>query len=476
MDRVTAPAHGAQRAAQQTSSSGNGAGPLELVDGSRVGVVGGGPAGSFFSFFLLRMAESIGLDVALDVYEPRFFNHRGPAGCNHCGGIISESLVQMLATEGINLPPTVVQQGIDSYVLHTDQGDVRIQAPRDEKRIAAVYRGNGPRESEPSDIAGFDRHLLDLTTSSGAKVVRSMAREITWHGGRPRITSTDGSSQDYDLLVMAAGVNSRALDLFRNAAPQFKPPETQRTFICEFRLGPDTIREWFGTSMHVFLLDIPRLVFAAIIPKGDFVTLCLLGDDLDQQLVESFLDSPDVKRCFPGSVVPPLACHCFPHINVEAAVQPFGDRIVWVGDGGVARLYKDGIGSAYRTAKAAAKTAVFHGISTDDFRKHFWPACRSLDVDNSIAKVVFGVTHLIQRTRFIRRGVVRMTAREQARKDSPKRMSSVLWDTFTGSAPYRDILLRTMNPLFPITLAWNVIAGNMTFGKARQKGERSNGG
>ncbi len=69
-----------------------------------------------------------------------------------------------------------------------------------------------------------------------------------------------------------------------------------------------------------------------------------------------------------------------------------------------------------------------------------------------------------------------MTAREQARKDSPKRMSSVLWDTFTGSAPYRDILLRTMNPLFPITLAWNVIAGNMPFGKARQKGEPSNGG
>ena len=103
---------------------------LELTDGSRVGVVGGGPAGSFFSFFLLSMAKSIGLDVAVDVYEPRLFTHRGPAGCNHCGGIVSESLVQMLAAEGINLPPTVVQQGIESYVLHTDQGDVRIQSPR----------------------------------------------------------------------------------------------------------------------------------------------------------------------------------------------------------------------------------------------------------------------------------------------------------------------------------------------------------
>ena len=455
--------------------AGDGAAPLELTDGSRVGVVGGGPAGSFFSFFLLAMADSIGLEVAVDVYEPRFFTHRGPAGCNHCGGIISESLVQMLAAEGINLPPTVVQQGIDSYVLHTDQGDVRIQAPLDEKRIAAVYRGNGPRESEPIEVAGFDRHLLHLASSSGARVVRKLARSISWEGGLPRVTSVDGTSEDYDLLAMATGVNSQALNLFRDAAPGFAAPETQRTFICEFRLGATAIRQWFGTSMHVFLLDVPRLGFAAIIPKGDFVTLCLLGDGLDDQLVESTLGSPEVKRCFPGSVVPPIACHCYPRINVEAAVRPFADRLVWIGDCGVARLYKDGIGSAYRTAKAAAKAAVFHGVSANDFKRHFWPACRSLAVDNAIAKLVFGVTHLIQRSRVLRRGVVRMTAREQARQGGARPMSSVLWDTFTGSAPYRDILRRTMNPSFPLALAWNVIAASLPIRRAPKQEETSNG-
>jgi hypothetical protein len=63
-----------------------------------------------------------------------------------------------------------------------------------------------------------------------------------------------------------------------------------------------------------------------------------------------------------------------------------------------------------------------------------------------------------------------MTAREQDRRGTSNRMSGVLWDTFTGSAPYRDILLRAMNPSFPLTLAWNVIAGNMPFGSGRQKG------
>ncbi len=102
---------------------------LTLKDGSRVAVIGGGPAGSFFTFFLLKMAEAIDLDIEVDIYEPRSFRRCGPAGCNHCGGIVSESLVQILAAEGINLPPEVVQRGIESYVVHMDVGSVAIQSP-----------------------------------------------------------------------------------------------------------------------------------------------------------------------------------------------------------------------------------------------------------------------------------------------------------------------------------------------------------
>src|SRR6266508_2369994 len=116
-----------------------------LGNGSRIGVVGGGPAGSFFSYFLLDIAQRVGLDLTLDLYEARDFSVLGAAGCNMCGGIISESLVQTLAAEGIILPPTVVERGIDSYVLHMDLANVRIETPRHEKRIAAVHRGGGPR-------------------------------------------------------------------------------------------------------------------------------------------------------------------------------------------------------------------------------------------------------------------------------------------------------------------------------------------
>jgi len=437
---------------------------LILEDGSRIGVIGGGPAGTFFAYFLFKMAESLGLQLHIDIYEPRFFNHTGPAGCNHCGGIVSESMVQLLATEGINLPPSVVQRGIDSYTLHMDVGDVRIQTPHYEKRIAAVFRGNGPRESPVTDNIGFDRYLLDLASSSGANVIRKMVNQVEWIDDKPQLITPDDTKKIYDFIAVTTGINSQALQMFSKAAPDYKSPQTLRTFIGEFRLGREAIEEHLGTSMHVFLLDIPRLEFAALIPKGEYATLCILGDDVDNELVDIFINTPEVKRCFPGSIVPTPACHCFPHVNIETASQPYNDRIVWIGDCGTARLYKDGIGSAYRMAKAAARTAVFYGISAEDFKQYYWTACNKINFDNMIAKVIFTVTRLIQKGRFLRRGVLRMTTNEQL-KDGRRDMSSALWDVFTGSAPYKEVLLRCFYPNFPIMLFWNLIVGNLPFTK-----------
>jgi flavin-dependent dehydrogenase len=219
--------------------------------------------------------------------------------------------------------------------------------------------------------------------------------------------------------------------------------------IKEYFLGQEKIEEVLGTSMHVFLLDIPRLEFAAIIPKGDYASLCLLGDDIDNELLNEFLNTPEVRDCFPSDIdFDNASCWCAPRINTSGAKQPSADRIVFIGDSGSTRLYKDGIGAAYRTAKAAATTAIFQGISAEDFEEHFWPACKNIENDNRIGKVIFLVTRLIQSSRFARRAVLRMTKKEQSRLDVERRMSMVLWDMFTGSSPYRDIFVRTIRPTF----------------------------
>ena len=422
---------------------------FQLHDGSRVGVIGGGPAGSFFSFFLLDIADRIDLDIHVDIYEPRDFSRPGPIGCNMCGGIISESLVQMLATEGIILPPTVVQRGIDSYMLHMDVGSVRINTPLQEKRIAAISRGPGPRDLKEVKWHSFDGYLQKLTMEKGAYVINKRVREIAWTNGRPRLKTGKELSEAYDLLVFAVGVNSSAQKLLGNLDLQYKYPKTTKTFIQEYYLGAETIAEVLGSSMHVFLLDIPRLEFAAIIPKGDYVTVCLLGEEVDKDLVQTFMNSPEVKTCFPAGWKPDArSCYCSPRISTAGAKHPYGDRFVFVGDCGVTRLYKDGIGAAYRTAKAAATTAALQGISSRDFAKHYQSACRRIETDNLIGRFVFFVTRQIQRRHFTRRAVLRMATNEQTGDPSEQRLSMILWDTFTGSAPYRDILLRTLGPQF----------------------------
>jgi hypothetical protein len=171
------------------------------------------------------------------------------------------------------------------------------------------------------------------------------------------------------------------------------------------------------------------------------------------------LESPEVKQTLPPDLdLAKGACQCSPRINVEGAVQPFGDRVVFIGDSGVTRLFKDGIGAAYRTAKAAAATAIFAGVSEADFRQHYMPACKSISRDNSIGKFVFAVTSQIQHRRFARQAVLRMTRREQKDLNSKLNMSTVLWDMFTGSAPYREILIRTMLPSFWLRFVGDLIA------------------
>ncbi len=146
------------------SSNGN----IELANGSRIGVVGGGPAGSFFSFYALEYARRFDLDIQLDIYEPKDFNKVGAGGCNHCGGIVSESLVQHLATDGIVIPSKIIQRGINTYTMHTEQGIRVIRSPSDEHRIASVFRGCGPRGCLDVNERGFDNYLLGLCKKKGA--------------------------------------------------------------------------------------------------------------------------------------------------------------------------------------------------------------------------------------------------------------------------------------------------------------------
>lgn len=417
-----------------------------LRDGSRIAVLGGGPAGSLFAYFLLDMAERVDLRLEVDIYEPRRFAQPGPVGCNMCGGIISETLAQNLAVDGVFLSDDVVQRGIDSYLLHTDVGTVRIATPTDEMRIGAVHRGGGPRDVTEPKWESFDGHLIANATERGAKVIAARVDEVGIEGGRPVIRAHGAEPAAYDLAVVATGVNTSLLKTFEALGLGYERPKLTKTLIREYYFGTEAINASLGTSMHVFLLNIPRLEFAALIPKGDYVTMCLLGTDIDNALGDTFANAPEVRAVMPAGWDPQAkSCQCLPHINVHGVEKPYADRVVFIGDTGVTRLYKDGLGAAYRTAKAAARTAIFEGVSEAAFRDHFLPVCRSIRGDNRVGELAFVLTRVAQRLRILRRAILTIAGDEQAQGRRP-RLSSVLWDMFSGSAPYTDIFARMLHP------------------------------
>jgi len=433
---------------------------LSLQDGSKIGVIGGGPAGSFFSFFLFELAQKKGIRIEIDIYEPKDFSLKGVPGCNHCGGVVSESLVQMLSSDGIILPQQVIRRGIETYTLHLEYGSTKIEALKSEQRIVSMFRGSGPNGSEVSDIQSFDGFLQDLCVSKGAVLIHERVTDVvTEPDGITIITAK--SRKKYDLVVGAAGLNDQTLTLFKKLIPDYTPPKTAQTHISEYFLEKEMIDRYFGNSMHVFLLNLPGIKFGALIPKGNYVTLVLLGSKIKRKIVDRFLRSKSILDCFPeGTDLKNIKpCQCSPYINIRNGRKPYTNRVVLIGDSSSSKLYKNGIGAAYLTAKAAAYTAISVGISGKDFKRSFQPVCSRLNADNVAGKLIFFITTIIQRSHFFKKVIFRMVIQEQEKERGKRQMSSLLWDTFTGSASYRNILWRSVNLFLLGKLVWKMLTG-----------------
>ena len=54
-----------------------------------------------------------------------------------------------------------------------------------------------------------------------------------------------------------------------------------------------------------------------------------------------------------------------------------------------------------------------------------------------------------------------MVVKEQKKEADKRYMSSVLWDTFTGSAGYQNIFVRFLNPMLIFPFLWNIVTANL---------------
>ena len=403
---------------------------LALRDGSRVCIVGGGPAGSLAALHLLRLSHARGLSLDVTIFEPRDFRVRGPAGCNRCAGILSSRLLSGLSDLGLKLPAQVVRSYIRAYEVHLDGETFLIEAPSPSSEIVSVYRGAGPRLAAGQGGESFDGFLLEQACARGARHQRSRVSQVTWQD--TPVVHAGSQAHPADLVVLATGVNSRPP---LHAALGYRPPATMM-------MAQDEVprpSEWPNDLVRIYFRHPPGLLFGAMIPKGEYLNISLLGRGLTADAVAEFLEMQGLSRAAPS--LRNSLCGCTPRISVSASRGFYGDRWVAVGDAAVTRLYKDGIGSAFVTAQAAMETAADHGISQADFRRWYAPVCREISRDNTFGRWLYRLWSRTLSSPRVLRAWRETLEQEIDGVSRPRTHMRILWGMFTGDESY-EVLLR----------------------------------
>ncbi len=233
---------------------------LILKDGSKVAIIGGGPAGSFFAHFAQKWSFEKGIEVSTTIFDGKDFSQRGPQGCNLCAGVIAESLNQKLKEEGIFLPEKRIINRVEGYCLHMDGEKLLLSCEENEKNtIATVFRGNGPRYSTFPDTISFDDFLLSWAQDKGANVIAQPVQDIELAANRSEPLTIHygkrGNIQKFeaDLVIGAFGVNTHLMKKIENLGFGYKPPSTILAYQAELKLGKKKVLEYFGNTIHVYM-------------------------------------------------------------------------------------------------------------------------------------------------------------------------------------------------------------------------------
>lgn len=422
---------------------------LPLEDGAEVAVIGAGPAGALFALVLQREAAKRGREVNVTIYDGKDFQLAGPPGCNMCAGVVARSLCERLADLGVELPERVVQSRVRGFRLHTLAGSVLIEPESAAEGIVTVFRGNGPRYTPESEVVSFDDYLLRVAEAHGARVVQQPVREVslpTEPGGQVVVQYGAGDRRweaKADLVVGAFGLNSQLGALMEGLGFGYERPEARQACNAEIVLAAEPTVE-FAEYIHVFCMGKPDVSFAALTPKAGHLTMTAVGraDIKRSRVVELMEDATVAATLARARAEVGSTCHCHPKLSIRDARNIYTDRVVLVGDASCSRLYKNGLESALDTAEIAAATVLEHGVSWSALATHYYPECRRRIIDdNRYGRILYRINDIVQRSRLLLKGHLRLL-REQSPAGAAMRRT--LWDMFTGSRPYREILWQAL--------------------------------
>ncbi len=411
---------------------------MKLQENSRVCIIGGGPAGCFAAIHLLNHAREASIRIDVRIYDPRFSREEsGIIGCKGCAGIVSANALQAIESIGIRLPPPVIQETIEEYRVHILGQVIRLTQPRPGRTILSVYRGCGPRTHRGEPIASFDAFLLAEARARGATYIPETVRSVEWNG--TPVVRTETGDYAADFLVLAAGVNNNpVMDPFF----EYTTPETEV-------MAQDEIRKPAGWPPHTvaaFFGEPKGLMFGALVPKNRYLNVSLLGHGMGPDPVREFFQAQQepISKYLPSP--PASCCGCGPKVPLHAAPRLFGERWVAVGDAAVARLYKDGIFSAFLTSQSAMDTAFRNGIDAASFESGYAPVARRIADDNRYGEILFGISNAIMKNPRLAAAFMYSLRVDERRPPEKKILARTIWGMLTGDESYRELFRMSFRP------------------------------
>src|SRR5208283_3096404 len=289
----------------------------------------------------------------------------------------------------------------------------------------------------------------------------------------PRLTVRTESGEsvplDAGFVTIATGINAHCgLDYredaliasIRRMNPAFVPGKTRKAFIFELDVGEEYLEHNLQREMYFIEYGSKQLALehAALVPKGRFLTVAMLGKCIDEavlprdsrKIVHDFLKLPQIERILPGIEAAPIACACAPRMTVTTARSPFGDRFAVIGDAVGSRLNKDGLYSAHITASKVAHVVLHDGIDRQSLARGYGKTIKWLVDDNRSGRIVFAMSRAAFAIPVMSRIMYQAFAIEYKVRDERSRpLSAMLWKIASGTADYGEVL-REM-------LSWSVL-------------------
>ena len=364
---------------------------LTLKDGAVIAVLGGAPAGSFFAIHLLRQAREANKDIRVTIIDKRITlgpngNVQEFKGCNFCAGIISPRLQTELRRLRIKLPREVICEKITHIWIHGLWKNFPLRVPAGQE-VVSVFRGSLPLKRKGL-IQGFDTFLLKKAVEQGADIISGEVLDIQYTPeNKPRLTIKPSMGDiiglESDFACICTGINPNpgqdckedALSRsFQKLNPLFSPPKSRHSLIFALKPGSLYLKKYMNKELYFIISGSKKLNLehVALIPKREYLTIALCGKSIDrasspediEQIIKTFMSLPHFTNILPHITLKntPVVCSCSPYMAVMPAKEPFSDRIALAGDALGARLYRDGLFSAFISAQALAKTVIHKGV------------------------------------------------------------------------------------------------------------------